>query len=258
MIWLNKSTKNCSAGILIIGNEVLSGRTQETNLNFLAKELSDIGISVMEASVIPDNQDMIVLHVNRLRKKYTYVFTTGGLGPTHDDITTASIAKAFGVDLYRDENAVSMIKRHYHEATTKHLETSAFKMANLPKGSRLILNEISGAPGFKLENVFAMAGVPAIAQSMFHYAKVYLKTMDQFIARSIQAKVGESIISDFLGKLQKKYPGLTLGSYPFIQHDRWCTHLVVRGQKISHVNHAFKELEDELDNAGIEYFEVEK
>lgn len=257
MIWSNKSRQNYTAAIIIIGNEILSGRTQDSNINFLAKELSDLGIPVMEAVVIPDDQELIVFHVNRLRKKYTYTFTTGGIGPTHDDITTNSIAKAFGVSLYRDEGAVSMIKKHYKEAPGMPIAQSAFKMADLPKGARIILNEVSGAPGFKIDNVFVMAGVPSVMQSMFNYAKVYLKIMDQFISRSLQAKVGESVISDFLGQLQSKYKDLTLGSYPFMQRDRWYTHLVVRGQKISRVNSAFKDLIKELSENGIEYSEIE-
>ena len=247
-----KESKKYTAAIIIIGNEILSGRTKDSNINFLAQELSNLGIRVMEVRIVADKNASIVRCLNEFRKKYAYVFTTGGLGPTHDDITATSIAKAFKVSLYRDENAVSMIKEHYHEAN-KTLDESAFKMADVPVGSTLILNDISGAPGFKLRNVFVFAGVPEVMQAMFNYAKLYIKSSDKFISRSMRVMIGESMISFLFSKLQKKYVDLELGSYPIKHRGKWCTSLVIRGKDQSRINQATKDLEKKLSKNKIKY-----
>ncbi|NRA73248.1 MAG: competence/damage-inducible protein A [Rickettsiales bacterium] len=250
----DKEDKNYTAAILIVGNEILSGRTQDSNLNFLAKELSNLGIALLEVRVVSDKKISIMRALNELRKKYTYVFTTGGLGPTHDDITTESIAKALKLELYRDENAVSMIKEHYHEAN-KALDETAFRMSYLPEGATLLLNDVSGAPGFKIKNIFALAGVPEVMSAMFNYAKIYLKTSSKFISKSIRAVAGESKISILLEQLQKKHKDLEIGSYPFKYKGKWCTHLVIRGKKEGKLADASKELEKSLKKNKIEFFE---
>jgi molybdenum cofactor synthesis domain-containing protein len=254
MFLCDKENKNHTAAILLIGNEILSGRTEDSNLTFLAKGLSDLGIELLEVRVIPDKKTSIIRSLNECRRKYTYVFTTGGLGPTHDDITTESIAKAFKVDIYRDQDALAMIKAHYHEINNT-LHDSAFKMADIPVGSTLILNDVSGAPGFKLKNVFVFAGVPEVMRAMFNYSKIYLKPADKFIAKSLLVSAGESIIAQLFSKLQKKYNNLELGSYPLKLKGKWGAQLVIRGRKVSEVNHALKELAKKLHKSKIEYFE---
>ena len=250
----NKEDKKYTAAILVIGNEILSGRTKESNLSFLAQGLSNLGISLLEVRIVSDKKAPIVRALNELRKRHSYVFTTGGLGPTHDDITAESIAKALKVELYRDEDAVAMIEEHYHEAN-KELDESAFKMSDIPVGSTLLLNDVSGAPGFKIKNIFAFAGVPEVMQTMFNYAKIYLKTSDKFVSKSIQVAIGESIISPLLGKLQDKYKDLELGSYPFKRKNKWCTQLVIRGKNADKIAQASKELEKKLVKNKIEFFE---
>jgi molybdenum cofactor synthesis domain-containing protein len=251
-----KESKKYTAALLVIGNEILSGRTKESNVNFLARELSNLGIELSEARIVCDKKASIMRALKEFQKKYTYVFTTGGLGPTHDDITTESVASTFRAPIYRDDNALSMIKEYYHEAN-KTLDETAFKMADVPVGSTLILNDISGAPGFKLKNVFVFAGVPEVMQAMFNYAKIYLKVSDRFISRTIQVLAGESMIATLFGKLQRKYKNLELGSYPLKHRGKWCAQLVIRGKKPSEVNGATKELEKKLNKDKIEYFEEE-
>ena len=248
-----KEDKKYTAAFIIIGNEILSGRTKELNLNFLAKELSNLGIELLESRIILDKKTSIIRCLNELRKKHTYVFVSGGLGPTHDDITRTSVSKAFKVDLYRDQDAVSMIKEHYHETNNKVLSETAFKMAEVPVGATLILNDIIGAPGFKLKNVFVFAGGPEVMQAMFNYAKLYIKSSDKFISKALHVEVGESMISFLFGKLQKKYNDLELGSYPVHHKGKWCSNLVVRGKKLTRINQAVKELEKKLFKNKIKY-----
>jgi len=252
-----KKVREYTAAILIVGNEILSGRTQDLNISFLARELSKLGISLLEVRVVPDKIRTIVRCINEFRKKHKYVFTTGGLGPTHDDVTTSSVARLFKVPLYRDQEAVAMIKTYYHE-TNKTLDESAFKMADIPTGATLILNDVSGAPGFKLKNVFVLAGIPKVMQAMFNYAKIYLKASDKFVSKSVQVEVGESVISLLFGKLQRKYADLDLGSYPVSHRGKWCTHLVIRGRLSNRVTQANKELGKRLLKEKIEFAEVEE
>ncbi|MBI4969002.1 MAG: competence/damage-inducible protein A [Rhodospirillales bacterium] len=215
-----------TASVLVIGNEVLSGRTQDANIGYLGKALAGLGIRLAEARVVADEEDDIVAAVNALRSRYTYVFTTGGIGPTHDDITAAAIAKAFGVPIERHPQAQARLERHYRPGE---LNAMRLRMAELPRGAGLIDNPVSQAPGFWIENVFVMAGVPAIMQAMFDGLKQDLVGGPPLVARTVWALVPEGIIAQSLKTIQEQSPGVSIGSYPFFRHGQLGVSLVARG-----------------------------
>ena len=216
-----------NAAILIIGNEILSGRTQDTNTSTLALWLNSIGVKVQEVKVIPDVEEIIVNSVNLLRKQNDYVFTTGGIGPTHDDITSLSIAKAFNVDLEINDKALSILKEYYKDSE---LTDARMKMTMIPKGAELVENPVSKAPGFKMENVFVMAGIPSIMQGMLEGARKHLKGGDIIKSVSVDVFTPESNVADELTKLQDKYKNIEIGSYPFTKENRFGTSLVLRSK----------------------------
>lgn len=214
-----------TACLIIIGNEVLSGRTQDKNLSWIAKELNDTGVKMTESRIIPDIEQTIIETVNTCRKTFTYVFTTGGIGPTHDDITSACIAKAFGVKLERHPQAVAILEKHY---TKEMLNEARLKMAEIPVGASLIPNPVSAAPGFCMENVYVMAGVPSIMQAMFGFVKPLLKGGAKTLSRTLSAYITEGVIAEKLTQIQNKNPNVEIGSYPFIRNQRLGTSLVSR------------------------------
>ena len=213
------------AALIIIGNEILSGRTQDKNLSYLANWLNEIGIQLSEVRVIRDEEEIIIETVNYLKKTYSYVFTTGGIGPTHDDITSLSIARAFNVDLEVNDKALSILKEYYKDSE---LTDARIKMTMIPKGAELVDNPISKAPGFKIENVFVMAGIPSIMQGMLEGARRHLKGGDVVKSTSIDVFTPESNVADELSKLQNKYIDVEIGSYPFSKENRFGTSLVLR------------------------------
>jgi molybdenum cofactor synthesis domain-containing protein len=216
-----------TACMLIIGNEILSGKTQDVNLAYLARELNELGVRLTEARVIPDVEEVIVSTVNECRRKFDYLFTTGGIGPTHDDITSDCIARAFGVELYIHPQAEAMIRRR--EAPPEVME-SRLRMARVPLGAELIDNPTQGPPGFRMENVFVMAGVPMVMQAMVStLGNGQIVGGDPVRSRSIGAKLTESRIAAPLRAIQERYPGVDLGSYPFYRPDGYGTNLVMRG-----------------------------
>jgi molybdenum cofactor synthesis domain-containing protein len=220
--------KTVRAALIVIGNEILSGRTQDSNLQHLAKELNGVGISLAEARVIPDIEAMIVKTVNELRAKYDYVFTTGGIGPTHDDITAESIAKALGVPLIRNAEAKALLEAHY-EKTGRELNESRLRMANTPEGASLVRNPISTAPGFRVENVYVMAGVPMVMQAMLEGLKPELIGGKTMLSRAVASYIGEGNMAKGLGELQDKYAALDIGSYPFYKAgNKFGTTIVLR------------------------------
>lgn len=244
-----------TASILVIGNEILSGRTQDRHVQFIAKDLSEIGVELREVAIIPDEEDIIIERLNHFRKKYDYVFTTGGIGPTHDDITAASIAKAFGVKLKRSEKAAKMIKHRYKEQDA-HLNEDVFKMADIPENGELIINNISGAPGFRVENVFVFAGVPSVMKSMFKDAKTIICSSNgkqQIISNTFTIFVGESRVAKILRELQIAFPNLQIGSYPFMKNRKWCSHIVVRGVNERDIQEASNKLKECFYNNKIEF-----
>jgi len=207
--------KRVTAAVLLIGDEVLSGRTQDRNLQQVALFLAPLGINVIEARTVPDIQDEIVEAVNTLLEKADYVFTTGGIGPTHDDITADAIARAFGVGIDIRADALAVIEEWYAKTRTP-LTESRKRMARIPDGASLIKNPVTGAPGFQTGNVFTLAGVPAIARGMLEDIAHRLETGTVTLSRSVKGdNLREGEIAELLGELQDEYPGVSIGSYPY-------------------------------------------
>ena len=217
------------AALIIIGNEILSGRTKDKNLAYLAEWLNEIGIQLYEVRVIRDDEKEIIDCVNLLRKKYDYVFTTGGIGPTHDDITTESIAMAFNVELETNPEALKILQSYYKEGE---LNEARLKMTLLPKGAELVENPVTKAPGFKMENVFVMAGIPSIMQGMLEGAKAFLKVGNKMTSKSIDVFMPESYVAEELSKMQDNYPEVEIGSYPFNKEGQFGTSLVMRSANL--------------------------
>ena len=250
----SKTPKVVTAAILVIGNEILSGRTKDANLHYLATGLTAIGIRLMEARVVPDIEARIVDAVNALRITYDYVFTTGGIGPTHDDITSDSVAKAFGVKLIKHPKAVELLTQHYGEAN---LTAARLRMAHVPEGASLIDNPVSTAPGFKVGNVYVLAGVPAICQAMFDGLKGGLARGDPMHSKTVSAHVGEGVIAHDLGLLQTRYPILDIGSYPFFRQGKFGASFVIRGTDEEVIGNAAAELRTIIRNLNAEPIEGE-
>lgn len=215
-----------SACVVVIGNEILSGRTRDANVQFLAKALGELGIRVLEVRVVPDDADAIAGAVNTCRALYDHVFTTGGIGPTHDDITAASVAKAFGVGLRRHPQALARLQRYYRP---EDLNEARLRMSDVPEGADLIDNPISQSPGFRLGNVFVLAGVPLIAQAMFDCIRPHLRGGPPTISRAVTAYVREGDIAAGLSGIQDRIPGVDIGSYPFFRDGRLGVTVVARG-----------------------------
>ncbi|MEA2780575.1 MAG: hypothetical protein QOK29_2119 [Rhodospirillaceae bacterium] len=243
-----------TAAVLIIGNEILSGRTKDANLGYIAEELSRLGIRLREARVIADIEEEIVAAVNELRRRYDYIFTTGGIGPTHDDITAASVAKAFGLRLILDPRARAMLERNYPPGG---LNEARLRMAHVPEGAELIENPVSAAPGFRIGNVFVMAGVPSIMQAMFDGLKHRLIGGKPVLSRTVSAFLGEGIIAAGLGSLQQRYPELEIGSYPFFRQGRYGASFVLRGTERALIDAAAGELGKLIHELGAEPIEGE-
>ena len=222
-----KNKKKINASILIIGNEILSGRTQDLNILFITNWLNDkCGISVSEVRVIPDIEKTIIKTVLELSKKFTYVFTTGGIGPTHDDITAKSISKAFKKKYEYHKDAYEILEKYYGKIK---FNDGRKKMAKMPKNAILILNPSSAAPGFITKNVFSLPGVPSILQSMMGNVKKFLIKGSITISRSVNLYTVESNISKDLGKIQKKFSkSIDIGSYPFFRLGKIGVSIVLR------------------------------
>jgi len=214
-----------TAAILVVGNEILSGRTKDANIGWLAERLSALGIRVREARVVPDMPEEIVAAVNALRVRYTYVFTTGGIGPTHDDITAECIAAAFGVPLEQNAEARRRLEAHYPPGQ---LNAARLRMANAPVGATLIDNPVSTAPGFRIGNVHVMAGVPAIMRAMFDGLAPTLVGGPPMQARTVRCLLPEGLIAEGLGAIQVRHPTVEIGSYPFYRNQSFGVSLVLR------------------------------
>ena len=213
-----------TACVLIIGNEILSGKTQDTNLQFLGFELAKLGIRLAEGRVVRDEPAAIVRHVNECRREFTYVFTTGGIGPTHDDITAECVAQAFGVPLVLNDDAVQRLTR-----TGRPLNEARLKMARIPKGAELVENPVSNAPGFRIENVFVFAGIPSIARAMFASAVPMLMQAAPILSAGVDAYLREGDFAAALEAIQKRHAAVEIGSYPFNRDGRLGATLVARG-----------------------------
>ena len=214
-----QNKKEINAGILIIGNEVLSGRTQDVNTSTLAVWLNSLGIPVVEVRVIPDVESVIINTVNELRKKYSYIFTTGGIGPTHDDITADSVAEAFGVDLEVNSKAYDILKKYYKAIGSEFNEVRQ-RMARIPRGATLIENSISAAPGFKIGNVFVFAGIPKIMKSMMDNSLSFLNKGNLIHTITVKVDAVEGDIAPVLKSLNDENENIKIGSYPFFNSDK--------------------------------------
>ncbi|MGL5363288.1 MAG: competence/damage-inducible protein A [Bosea sp. (in: a-proteobacteria)] len=224
---MSSSTSTVTAAILVIGDEILSGRTKDKNIGYIAEYLTNIGIDMREVRVVPDLMDEIVSALNALRSRYTYVFTTGGIGPTHDDITADAVACAFGVKIDHDPRAVAILSERFSK---EELNEARLRMARIPHGADLIANSVSKAPGFKLGNVMVMAGVPSIMQAMLDAVAPTLKTGIKMLSETVLANKREGDIGTALGELAKVHPDVQIGSYPFFSESGPNTNVVLRAR----------------------------
>ena len=231
-----------TAGILLIGDELLSGRTQDTNLGTIARWLEPLGVQVGEARIVADDADVISETVRRFSDRFDYVFTTGGIGPTHDDITADCIAKAFGLGISERDDAIKMLRERYE---LSELNTARRRMARIPDGASLIKNPVSQAPGFQTRNVFTMAGVPSIMRGMLPDIEHRIKGGSQVYSRTVEAiGIGEGDAAAPLAELEKEYEGVSIGSYPFFNADLRGVNFVARGQNETVLDAVEQKLQD--------------
>ena len=232
-----------TAAILVIGDEILSGRTKDKNIGYIAEYLTNIGIDLKEVRVVSDDEKEIVDALNALRNRYTYVFTTGGIGPTHDDITADSVAKAFGVSIDIDPRARKLMEERF-AARGVEMNEARLRMARIPAGAELVENKQSGAPGFWIGNVIVMAGVPSIMQAMLDAAAPKLQTGVKMLSETIKGDVREGDIGTELGEIAKLHPNVTIGSYPFFDEKAGPnTNLVIRSRDAGHLANAKADVE---------------
>jgi molybdenum cofactor synthesis domain-containing protein len=236
-----------TACVLIIGNEILSGRTQDENLGFLARGLNEAGIRLREARVIPDVSGVIVSTVNDVRRRFDYVFTTGGIGPTHDDITAQCMADAFGVPLILHPDAKRVLDTHYPAG---HLNAARLRMAMVPEGAALLPNPISRAPGFRIGNVFVLPGVPSIMQGIFEQLKYRLVGGEKMLSRSVSCGLGEGALAKELSALQDRWPDVEIGSYPYFRRGDFGVTLVLRSTDRARLGAATEELKALIEALG--------
>ena len=247
-----KDKKEINAGILIIGNEVLSGRTKDINTSTLATWLNSIGIIVKEVRVIPDDEKIIIDTVNEIRKKFTYVFTTGGIGPTHDDITAESISKAFGIEYNFHKEAFKILESYYKPGE---FNEGRQKMAKMPVTSSLILNPTSGAPGFYIENVFCLPGVPSILKSMIGGLENVLVGGDPILSLTINLRTVESEIAKSLTEVQNKNKDVDIGSYPFFKAGKLGVSIVLRSTDKTKIDQCNSQILEFIKDKQIEIVE---
>ncbi len=243
------NNKKVNAAILIIGNEILSGRTQDTNTSTIAIWLNSIGVKVKEVRVIPDIEETIIETVNLLRKKNNYVFTTGGIGPTHDDITAESISKAFGKEYEIHKEGYKILKAYYKAGE---FNEGRQKMIWMPQNADLILNPTSGAPGFSVENVFCLPGVPSILKSMLGGLKNKIVGGKPILSLTISLKTVESEIASSLTKVQNDNKDVEIGSHPFFQAGKLGVSIVIRSEEQSRINNCNSQILEFVNQKKIE------
>lgn len=232
-----------TAAVLVIGDEILSGRTKDKNIGYIADRLTDVGIDLKEVRIVSDEQPDIVAALNALRKRYTYVFTTGGIGPTHDDITADSVAMAFDVPIDVDDRAVAVMLERYEKSD---LTEARLRMARVPQGAELIANPVSKAPGFNIGNVFVMAGVPSIMQAMMDDVVPRLKGGQTVYSETIEAGMGEGAVAKPLSALQDIFADVSIGSYPYQRDGKFQTSLVLRSRDTARLAQAAEQLKNIL------------
>ncbi len=243
---------NVSAAILIIGNEILSGRTQDTNTSTLATWLNSIGVKVYEVRVIPDEEKVIIETLNLLRKTYSYIFTTGGIGPTHDDITAESVSKAFNLKYEIHKEAFRILESYYKPGE---FNEGRQKMVWMPEGAELILNPTSGAPGFSVENVFCLPGVPSILKSMLGGLKNKIVGGEPILSHTISLRTVESEIASSLTKVQEKNQDIEIGSYPFFHAGKLGVSIVIRSEDQAKIDRCNSQILEFVNEKKIEVVE---
>ena len=248
---MNKNTK-VNAAILIIGNEILSGRTQDTNTSTLATWLNSIGVKVNEVRVVPDDEKIIINTLNLLRKSYNYVFTTGGIGPTHDDITAESVSKAFNRKYQIHKEAFKLLEAYYKPGE---FNEGRQKMVWMPEGAELILNPTSGAPGFNVDNVFCLPGVPSILKSMLGGLKNKIIGGEPILSHTISLRTVESEIANSLTKVQKQNKDVEIGSYPFFHAGKLGVSIVIRSENQSKIDKCNSQILEFINEKKIELVE---
>src|SRR5215207_7734314 len=245
-----RQEKTWTAALCVIGDEILSGRTQDKNIAQLAAWLNDQGIELAEVRVVPDQEERIVEAVNALRARYDYCFTTGGIGPTHDDITVDSIAAAFGVEVVVHPEARRILEAYY--ASRGGVTDARLRMARVPDGAELIPNPLSGAPGVRMGNVYILAGVPTIAANMLEALNGRLEGGRPMISRTVGAYAAESEVADLLRETEAAHPGVAIGSYPFMRDGVHGANFVMRSDDEDLAERTAKELQRRLSEAGFE------
>jgi len=251
---MKKTNKKVNAAIIIIGNEILSGRTQDVNVVHLSKWLNELGVKVEEVRVIPDIENSIVNTVNELRKKFKYVFTTGGIGPTHDDITSRSIAKAFNVSYGYNKEAYETLEKYYEPGE---FNESRKKMAKMPDKASLIYNPSSGAPGFIVENVYCLPGVPSILRSMVNGLKNRISGGKKILSKTISVSTVESEIAMPLEDIQNKFKNIEIGSYPFFRMGKVGVSIVLRSTEKNKIDDCSKQIISFIQKKKIQIMERE-
>jgi len=236
---MRKANKKLNAAIIIIGNEILSGRTQDVNVINISTWLNNLGVKLEEVRVIPDVESTIVDTVNKIRKKFNYIFTTGGIGPTHDDITSKSIAKAFKVQYCYHPEAYRILQNYYEKGK---FNPGRKKMAKTPKNASLIYNPSSAAPGFYIQNVYCLPGVPTILKSMLGGLNNKIIGGNKILSKTLSLRTVESEISIPLEKVQNKYKNLEIGSYPFFQQGKIGVSLVMRSDNVKLIEKCLNEI----------------
>jgi len=246
---MTASDHRVTAAVLIIGDEILSGRTQDTNLNVIAKFFAQHGVDLAEARVVGDIKEEIVAAINALRSRYDYLITTGGIGPTHDDITADCVAEAFGVPLYEHPDIIALLAARWGGV----VNAARRRMARVPEGGSLVKNPVQGPPGFAIENVFVLAGVPLIMRGMLEDVGPRLKGGAVVVSRTIRVdSFGEGVIAAPLEGVALAHPALSLGSYPFFGEGGFGSNLVIRGRDPAEVDATVEELTAALNAAGID------
>ncbi|SHI03087.1 competence/damage-inducible protein A [Marivita hallyeonensis] len=236
---------NPTAAMLVIGDEILSGRTRDANMHFLAQELTKVGIDLREVRVVSDDRDAIVAALNALRATYDTVITSGGIGPTHDDITADCVAAAFGVKIDIRDDARDLLQAYY-ESTGKEFNDARKRMARIPDGATLIENPVSIAPGFTIGNVHVMAGVPSVFQAMVASVIPTLTGGAPMLSQTLRIDRGEGDIAGVLGEIANAFPDLSIGSYPFQQNGAYGSNVVVRGTDGAQIDEVMKRLSDTM------------
>ena len=243
-----------TAAVIVIGDEILSGRTKDKNTGYIADYMTAIGIRLREVRVVSDIEEEIVAAINALRERYDYVFTTGGIGPTHDDITADAVARAFGVSIDVDPRAVAIMEKRYAPGD---FTPARMRMARIPEGGELIRNSVSGAPGFMIGNVIVMAGVPRIMQVMLDDVAPRLNTGTKIVTRTVRVERPEGIVAAGLSRVQDAHPEVQMGSYPFFRKESLGTNLVLRSDDEGKLDDALKSIWQMLEAEGFTEFASE-